>query len=307
LPEHSAAGPAPTATCRSAMTRPHRRRAAPTAPSACPPRWPRSPWRVSRPTSLTGTPTRPSGPTAKPGSPPGSSRPRSMAWSTPARWWCSTQHGTAWRYRPWPAGCSRWGSPPPSPRTWHRAGPTAWPERWSRPGRPSVLWARTNSWPGSSAPPGRQTTDCQPSTSALARPAVLRRVLSRPQPLTTSAWQGASATRQTWRDGPRVRPPDSRPSPPAGSVARRRLQPGPSMTRRWPRTGSACRPAARCRNADSHRCSGAPPAAGLERESLMHDSHRRSQTHRAPQSLPTSADLGVPPGRLYWAALRVQW
>ena len=32
-------------------------------------------------------------------------------------------------------------------------------------------------------------------------------------------------------------------------LAVRYLKPAPSMTRRWPRTGSACRPAIRCRNA----------------------------------------------------------
>ena len=62
------------------MTRPHPWRAASTAPSACPPRRPCSPWRASRRMSPTGTPTRSSGPTARPGSPPGSSghdrRPR---------------------------------------------------------------------------------------------------------------------------------------------------------------------------------------------------------------------------------------
>ena len=118
----------------------------------------------------------------------------------------------------------------------------------------------------------------------MVRPAVLRRVLSRPQPLTASAPEGTSATRQTRRGGPRVRPPGSRPSPPAGSVTMRRLRPAPSMTRRWPRTGSACRPATRCRNAGSPRCSDAHPAAGREPESPMHDRHRRSQTRRAPRS-----------------------
>ena len=39
------------------------------------------------------------------------------------------------------------------------------------------------------------------------------------------------------------------PVPPAGSVTMRRLRPGLAMTRWWPRTGSACRPETRCRNA----------------------------------------------------------
>jgi hypothetical protein len=64
--------------------------------------------------------------------------------------------------------------------------------------------------------------------------------------------------------------------PAAGSVTMRHLRPALLMTRRWPRTGSACRPAIRCRNAGSPRCSDAHPAAGREPESLMHDRHRRS-------------------------------
>ncbi len=48
---------------------------------------------------------------------------------------------------------------------------------------------------------------------------------------------------------PQVRPPGCRLSPPASRVTMRGLKPAPSMTRRWPRTGSACRPAIRCRNA----------------------------------------------------------
>ena len=113
---------------------------------------------------------------------------------------------------------------------------------------------------------------------------VLRRVLSRPQPPAASASEGASVTRQAWRGGPRVRPPGRRLAPPTGSVTMRRVRPALSMTRRWPRTGSACRPATRCRNAGSPRCSGAPPAAGRGPESLMHGRHRRSQTRRASQS-----------------------
>jgi 3-oxoadipate enol-lactonase len=60
---------------------------------------------------------------------------------------------------------------------------------------------------------------------------------------------GASATRQTRRGGPQARPPGCRLSPPTSSVTMRYLKPAPSMTRRWPRTGSACRPAIRFRNA----------------------------------------------------------
>ena len=138
-------------------------------------------------------------------------------------------------------------------------------------------------WSGSSAPPGRQTAGRRQRTSATVRPAVLRRVPSRPQPLTATAPQGASATRQTRHGGPRVRAPGSRPSPPAGSVTMRCLGPALAMTRRWPRTGLACRPATRCRNAGSPRCSDAHLAAGRGPESPMHDMNRRSQTRRASQ------------------------
>ena len=151
----------------------------------------------------------------------------------------------------------------------------------SRPGRRSASWAPTNSWSGSSAPPGRQTAGRRQRTSALARPAVRACVLSRPQPLTASAPEGTSAARQARRCGPRVRPPGI---PPAGSVTMRRLRPALSMTRRWPRTGSACRPATRSRNAGSPRCSGAHPVAGREPGSPMHGKHRRPQTRRASQS-----------------------
>ena len=68
------------------------------------------------------------------------------------------------------------------------------------------------------------------------------------------------------------------------SVPMRRLRPTPAMTRRWPRTGSACRPATRCRNAGSPRCSDAHSAAGREPESPMHDRNRRPQTRRASRS-----------------------
>jgi hypothetical protein len=98
LPKQSAAGSAPTGAYWAVMTRPSPGRAASTAPSACPPRRPCSPWRASRRTSPTGTPTRSSSPTARPGSPPGSSRPRSTAWSTPVRWWSCTRPGTGCRY-----------------------------------------------------------------------------------------------------------------------------------------------------------------------------------------------------------------
>ena len=138
---------------------------------------------------------------------------------------------------------------------------------------------------------GAATAGRQQRTFALARPAVLPGVLSRPQPLTASAPERTSATRQARRGGPRVRPPGRCLSPPAGSVTMRRLRPALSMTRRWPRTGSACRPATRCRNAGSPRCSGAHPAAGRGPESPMHDRHRRSQLAEHPgRGLPVSRD-----------------
>ena len=53
---------------------------------------------------------------------------------------------------------------------------------------------------------------------------------------------------------------------------------GPIMTQRWPRTGSACKPAIRCPNASSPRCSDAPPAAGHAPGSPMHSNHRKDPT-----------------------------
>ena len=60
---------------------------------------------------------------------------------------------------------------------------------------------------------------------------------------------GASATHQTRHGSLRLRPPGRRPSLPAGSVTRRYLTAAPSMTPRWPRTGSAPRPVIRSPNA----------------------------------------------------------
>ena len=86
---------------------------------------------------------------------------------------------------------------------------------------------------------GRQVAGRRPSISTIVRPAVLQLVRSRPQPLTATSPEKASATQQTWRGGPRAWPPRTRPSPPAGSVTIRRLRPALAMTRRWPRTGLA--------------------------------------------------------------------
>jgi len=155
--------------------------------------------------------------------------------------------------------------------------------RWSRPGRRSVWWARMNFWSGSSAHPGRLNAGRQQSTSATVRPAVLRRVLSRPRQLTATDLAEAGATCQIQARGPRVKPA-SLPSSQAGSVMVRCLRPAPSMTRRWPPTRSACRPAIRSRNVGSPRCSDVHPAAGRERESPMHDKHHHSKTRRASRS-----------------------
>ena len=76
----------------------------------------------------------------------------------------------------------------------------------------------------------------------------------------------------------------SRPATPAGRGTMRDLTPVPSATRQWPRTGAACRPATRCRNAGSPRSSDAHPAAGHEPGSPRHGKHRRPQTRRAPCS-----------------------
>ena len=109
--------------------------------------------------------------------------------------------------------------------------------RWSRPGRRSASWAATSSWSGSSVRPGRQDTGrLRPGTSATPRPAALRRVLPRPQPLALGSPAGASAAHQTRNGSLRLGPP-GRGSPPAGSVTRQYLRPPPSMTPRWPRTG----------------------------------------------------------------------
>ena len=77
------------------------------------------------------------------------------------------------RYPAWPAGCPGWGSRPPSPRTWPRAGPTASSGRWSRPGPRSASWAHISSWSGSSASPGlpdpgRRQSICLKVRSAVA-------------------------------------------------------------------------------------------------------------------------------------------
>jgi len=71
------------------------------------------------------------------------------------------------------------------------------------------------------------------------------------------------------------RPPGRRPSPPTGTVTRRYLTPTRSMTRRWPRTGAAPKPAIRSPNASWPRCSAAHLAAGRAPESPKHGGSRR--------------------------------
>jgi hypothetical protein len=125
--------------------------------------------------------------------------------------------------------------------------------------------------------------DRRPSPARLRNGAACR-AARRPVPAPAGDGErpkGTSAARQTRRAGPRAGLPGSRP---AGSVTMRRLRPALSMTRPWPRTGSACRPATRCRNAGSPRCSDAHPAAGREPGSPTPGKHRRARTRRASPS-----------------------
>ena len=82
-----------------------------------------------------------------------------------------------------------------------RAGLTVWSGRWSRPGRRSAWWARTNSWTGSSAPPGRQHVGRRsaPSNSAACRAAA--------RPVPASAADGERPARsERGTPGPAWRP-----------------------------------------------------------------------------------------------------
>ena len=99
-----------------------------------------------------------------------------------------------------------------------------------------------------------------------------------------SALQGASTARQPRRGGPRVRPPGTRPSPSTRSVMRRCLRPALSTPRRWPRTGSACRPGNPLQKHGAAQMFGRTPAAGHEPGSPMPGKHRRPQTLRPPWS-----------------------
>jgi hypothetical protein len=123
--------------------------------------------------------------------------------------------------------------------------------RWLRPGQRSVSRAPMSFWSGSSALPGRLNRGRRQSTAVTVRPAVLTCVFPGPQQLTATDLAGAGATCQIQARGPRVKPPGGPPSPQVGSVMMRCLRPAPSMTRRWPPTRSACRPAIRFRNVGS--------------------------------------------------------
>ena len=186
---------------------------------------------------------------ARPGSLPGWSLPRTI---DGLLWASSMLPPPAARHRVPVPSLARWllalGIAATMPAvTWPRAGPTVWLGRWSRPGRrltsvgsyELLVWL-IHTW-------GRPTAGRRPRTTAKMRPAVPQGILSRPQPLMASAPEGASAARQTRRGGPRVSPPCSRPCLPAGSVPMRCWRPALAMRRRWPRTGSACRPETRCR------------------------------------------------------------
>jgi hypothetical protein len=144
---------------------------------------------------------------------------------------------------------------------------------------PSVSRAQNNMFGASPADLAERVITVQ-----IGRYAVSRFVPSRCRPFTAIALAGASTTRQARHGGPQVRLLGCRLSPPASRGTMRYLTPASSMTPRWPRTGSACRPAIRFRNAGWLRCSDARPAAGPERGSLTHDKHHRSKTRRAPRS-----------------------
>jgi len=135
-----------------------------------------------------------------------------------------------------------------------------------------------NSWSGSSAPPGRWNMSHRQSTAAEIRRAALRRVPPQPQPLTASSRAGATAIRPLRVGGRRVSLPGSRLPLPGRGRATARLKPMPVITQRCPRTGSAWKPAILSPNANSPRCSDAPPAAGHLPGSPKHDNHRQHPT-----------------------------
>ena len=87
--------------------------------------------------------------------------------------------------------------------------------------------------------------DREPSTEHLCTGAACRPA-RRPVPASAIVDERRGANQrdmsdQAWR--PAGRPPGSRRPPPASSMTMRHLRPTPATMRRWPRTGSACRPA----------------------------------------------------------------
>jgi uncharacterized protein DUF2637 len=120
-----------------------------------------------------------------------------------------------------------------------QGGHTVRPERWSRPGPRPASSAHTNSWSGSSAPPGRWNTSHRQGIVAETRRAALRRVPPQPQPLTVSSTARTTTIDPLRAGGRRVSMPGSRPPLPARSMVAGFPEPVPVMTQRWPRTGSA--------------------------------------------------------------------
>jgi len=236
--------------------------AALTALSACRRRRPCSPWRASRHTSLTGTPMRSSGRTARPGSPPGWSPPRSMAWSTPVVVLYAARHRV-----PVPS-LARWllGLGIAATLTANMA------QGWSH----GPVGAVVAAWPAVSLVGSYEnellvwlirtsgTVECGPTVEPACNGGACRDVV-RAAPAAAgdgelSGRSGRNASGQTREPG--GRPGDSRLVTPLGSAPMRSLKLVPSTMRRWPRTCSACRPAIRCRNEGSPRCSGVHSAAG---------------------------------------------
>ena len=147
----------------------------------------------------------------------------------------------------------------------------------ARPGQRPASSARMNSWSGPSAPARRWNPSHRQGTAAGIRRAALRRDLPRPRPLAAGSTAGATATCPL-PGGRRISLPGSRPPPPPGTIVTGFPEPVPIMTKRRPRTGSARKPAIRCPNVSSPRCSAAPRAAGHAPGSPKHGNHRKDPT-----------------------------
>jgi hypothetical protein len=204
---------------------------------------------------------RSSGRTARAGSPPGWSPPRSMAWSTPVRWLSCTRRGTGAgilpcplaaraRYRGYPDGEHGPGLVPRS----RRCGGSG-----LAGGQPGGL-LRASGVAHPNLRDGGMRAFGRACLQGVACPTVVHAALTAAADGELSGRNGRNASDQTRKPGDRSA--DSRPVTPMGSTTRRYLKPVPSTTRQLPRTGSACRPAIRCRNESSPRCSGVHPAAG---------------------------------------------